>query len=366
MPVPTTIDEFLEVVRRSDLVGGPSLDRFLAEAGSSMPDQPATLAGALVEAGIVTRFQAEQFLLGKWQGFTLGKYRVLERLGSGGMGNVYLCEHRYMRRLVAVKVPFSRLAEDPAIRERFFREVRAAGLLDHPNIIRVYDVQQEGPLIFLVMEYVDGSTLRQIVAGLGPMDIRRAAHYVRQAALGMQHIHQAGIVHRDVKPSNLLLSRTGVVKLFDLGLARFAESDSGVLTHHEIALGTEDYIAPEQARDSHSAATTADIYSLGVTFYYLLTGRTPFQEGTSEEKLLWQQARQPPPLRSLRPEVPEELAVVVDRMMAKDPSQRYATAAAVAEALTPCTQIAIPPPPEAEMPRVSPAVRSLAKRTPTL
>jgi serine/threonine protein kinase len=364
MSGPATVDEFLHLVRRSALIDASTLDTFLSRATSRAlpPNKPSWLARAMLDAGIMTRFQAEQFLQGKWRGFYLGKYKVLERLGSGGMSNVYLCEHRLMRRQVAVKVPLSGQTDLLDVRARFFREVKAAALVNHPNIVCAHDVQQDDQLMFLVMEYVDGSTLRSIVARHGPMDIVRAAHYIRQAALALYHVHQAGIVHRDVKPGNLLLSRTGAVKLFDFGLSRFLGDETNVLTQQDIALGTADYIAPEQARDSHGVEIAADIYSLGGTFYHILTGRAPFEEGTLAEKLLWQQTRLPPSLRSLRPEVPAELAAVVECMMAKEPSDRYPSGAAVMEALAPFTETPIPPPPEAEMPRLSPAVRLAQRR----
>ena len=254
----------------------------------------------LVHEGVLTHFQAKQFLDGKWRGFSIGKYKVLERLGSGGMGSVYLCEHKLMRRRVAVKVLPTAKAEDPASLERFYREARAVAALDHPNIVRAYDIDQVEKLHFLVMEYVDGASLQEIVKRAGPLDALRAAHYIRQSALGLQHAHEtAGLVHRDIKPANILVDRTGIVKILDMGLARFFNDEEDVLTkkYDESVLGTADYLAPEQALDSHSVDIRADIYSLGATFYFCLTGRTPFHEGTVAQKLIWHQTRQPKPIR---------------------------------------------------------------------
>src|SRR5437764_7167730 len=157
------------------------------------------------------------------------------------------------------------------------------------------------------------------------MNVLRAAHYVRQAAVGMQHAHEAGLVHRDIKPGNILVDRTGVVKVLDMGLARFFNDEEDILTkkYDENVLGTADYLAPEQALDSHGVDIRADVYSLGATFYFVLTGRTPFGEGSVAQKLIWHQTRQPKPIRSLRPDVPEKLVAIVDRMMAKDPAGRY-------------------------------------------
>jgi serine/threonine protein kinase len=359
MAAPGSAEEFLGLVRKSGVVDEKRLDTYAQQlrASGAFPDEPGKFAGLMVRDGLLTHFQAEQFLLGKWRRFTIGKYKVLERLGSGGMGSVYLCEHKFMRRRVAVKVLPAAKAEDPASLERFYREARAAAALDHPNIVRAYDIDQDENLHFLVMEYVDGSSLQEIIKKSGPMAALRACHYIRQAAIGMQHAHEAGLVHRDIKPGNLLVDRSGTVKVLDMGLARFFHDEEDILTkkYDESVLGTADYLAPEQALDSHGVDIRADIYSLGATFYFCLTGQPPFNEGTVAQKLIWHQTRQPKPIRTIRPEVPEQVAAVIDRMMAKDKTKRYQTPAQVADALAPFTTRPIPPPPEAEMPRLSPA-----------
>jgi eukaryotic-like serine/threonine-protein kinase len=362
MAAPTTIAEFIDLVRKSGVIDEKRLDATLDKlrAAGPLPPEPPRLAGVLVAEGLLTHFQAKQFLDGKWRGFSIGKYKVLERLGSGGMGSVYLCEHKLMRRRVAVKVLPTAKAEDPAALERFQREARAVAALDHPNIVRAYDIDQFEKLHFLVMEYVDGSSLQEIVKKAGPLDVTRAAHYIRQSALGLQHAHETALlVHRDIKPANILVDRSGIVKVLDMGLARFFNDEEDILTkkYDESVLGTADYLAPEQALDSHSVDIRADIYSLGATFYFCLTGRTPFHEGTVAQKLIWHQTRQPKPIRSLRPEVDEGLVGIIDRMMAKRPQDRYQTPLAVVEALAPWTQTTIPPPPETEMPQLSPAAR---------
>jgi serine/threonine protein kinase len=371
MPSPTTIDEFLELVRKSGVVEEKRLGAYLdkARTAQALPAEPARLAGVLVRDGVLTQFQAEQFLQGKWRRFTIGKYKVLERLGQGGMGSVYLCEHKLMRRRVAVKVLPTAKADDTSSLERFYREARAVAALDHPNIVRAYDIDQDDKLHFLVMEHVDGSSLQEIVKKVGPMDVLRACHYIRQAALGLQHAHEsAGLVHRDIKPGNILVDRNGIVKVLDMGLARFFHDEEDVLTrkYEENVLGTADYLAPEQALDSHSVDIRADIYSLGATFYFCMTGRRPFEEGSVAQKLIWHQTRQPKPLRQLRPEIPEGVAAVVEKMMAKDPGHRYSTPAEVADALAPWTQTPIPPPPDDEMPQLSPAAMGVIAGDPTL
>jgi len=358
MPAPSTIEEFLDLVRKSGVVDEKRLSAHLdrLRATGQLPSDPVKLATLLMRDGVLTHFQAEQFLQGKWRRFTIGKYKVLERLGSGGMGSVYLCEHMLMRRRVAVKVLPASKAEDSSSLERFYREARAVAALDHPNIVRAYDIDQDDNLHFLVMEHVDGSSLQEIIKRIGPMDVTRATHYIRQASLGLQHAHEAaGLVHRDIKPGNILVDRNGIVKVLDMGLARFFHDEEDVLTkkYDENVLGTADYLAPEQALDSHSVDIRADIYSLGGTFYYCLTGRTPFNEGTIAQKLIWHQPRQPKPIRLTRPEVPEGIVAVLDKMMAKDPNHRHQTPLEVADALFPWTQTPIPPPPENEMPQFS-------------
>jgi serine/threonine protein kinase len=357
MASPASTAEFLDLVRKSGVLDEKRLDAHLdrLRTGGGLPNEPGKIAGFLVRDGLLTQFQAEQIMLGKWRRFTIGKYKVLERLGSGGMGSVYLCEHKLMRRRVAVKVLPTAKASDPSALERFYREARAVAALDHANIVHAYDIDQDENLHFLVMEYVDGSSLQEIVKKAGPMDPTRAAHYIQQASLGLEHAHAAGLVHRDIKPGNILVDRQGTVKVLDMGLARFFNDEEDILTkkYDENVLGTADYLAPEQALDSHGVDIRADIYSLGATFYFVLTGKTPFSEGTVAQKLIWHQTRQPKPIRTLRPETPEGLVAVIERMMAKAPAHRYQTPAAVAEALAAWVQSPIGPPPEAEMPRLS-------------
>jgi serine/threonine protein kinase len=360
MPAPANNDDLLDLVRKSGVLEEKKLDAYLGKlrAAGPLPSEPSKLAGYMVRDGLLTNFQAEQLMLGKWRRFNIGKYKVLERLGAGGMGSVFLCEHKLMRRRVAVKVLPTAKAEDPSSLERFYREARAVAALDHPNIVRAYDIDQDENLHFLVMEYVDGASLQEIGKKVGPLDVVRACHYMRQAALGLAHAHEAaGLVHRDIKPGNILVDRNGVVKILDMGLARFFHDEEDILTkkYDENVLGTADYLAPEQALDSHGVDIRADIYSLGATFYFCLTGKTPFSEGTVAQKLIWHQTRQPKSIRSIRPEVPEGVAAIVEKMMAKEAAQRYQTPQEVMAALEPWTQTPIGPPPADEMPRLSPA-----------
>ncbi|HKB41698.1 MAG TPA: serine/threonine-protein kinase, partial [Gemmataceae bacterium] len=211
MPQPLTPDQFVALIRKSDLLEPDRLDAFLrqeASDGTELPP-PTDLAQRLVDDGLLTSFQTEQLLQGKWRGFTIGKYKVLERLGSGGMGSVYLCEHLQMHRRMAVKVLPIAKAQDPAALGRFYREARAAGLLDHPNLVRAHDIDQDGELHYLVMDYVDGINLQRLVTKTtGPLPVARACHYIHQAAQGLDHAYRAGLVHRDLKPANILLDRS--------------------------------------------------------------------------------------------------------------------------------------------------------------
>jgi serine/threonine protein kinase len=367
MPAPANVPDYLELVRKSGLAPDAKIDQLLAQYHATGTPQNVDQAAAfLIRDGVLTYFQAKQIKYGRYKRFTIGaKYRLLELIGAGGMGAVYLCEHMLMKRLVALKVlPHEKMA-DPSNVDRFYREARAVAALDHPNIVRAYDIDQFDKLHFLVMEYVDGHSLQEIVARYVLQrkffDPIRAAHYIAQAAVGMQHAHELGMVHRDIKPGNLLLDRTGVIKVLDMGLARFFNKQQDSVTEKyddKCVLGTADYLAPEQAV-TNIVDVRADIYSLGGTLYFLLTGQTPFPEGTIAAKLVAHQTREPKRVESFRSDVPAGILAVLRKMMAKDVEERYQTPIEVAEALAEWTEIPIPPPPEREMPHLCPLVRSL-------
>ncbi|MCH7689209.1 MAG: protein kinase, partial [Planctomycetes bacterium] len=345
MPVKPTVESFLSVLKRSGLVERDQLKRLfkrLKEQGMPL-DDPQAIADALVSKDSLTRWQADKLLRGRYKGFFLGKYRLLSLLGKGGMSSVYLAEHLMMRRRCAVKVlPFKQVNKASSV-ARFHRESQAVAALDHPNIVRAYDVdvdhdiEKDQEVHFLVMEFIDGDNLQELVHKNGPVGFVDAADYIRQAADGLQHAHQAGIVHRDVKPGNLLVDFKGVVKVLDLGLARFFDDrDEKSLTveNDQKVMGTVDYLAPEQALDSHTVDARADIYGLGCTFYYLLTGRPPFTEGSLAQRLMSHQTKEPPPVKMSRPDVPAGLVEIVKKMMAKNPDQRYQTAEEVSQVVT--------------------------------
>jgi serine/threonine protein kinase len=265
------------------------------------------------------------------------RYRILRELGRGGMGVVYHAEQILMHRPVAIKVISKALLDHADSLERFRREVEAAAKLAHPNIVIAHDAEQAGELHMLVMEFVEGQSLDQVLRRKGPLPVVHACHYVRQAALGLQHAFERGMVHRDIKPQNLMLTPRGQIKILDFGLAKLAsERGAGAgLTAANAYMGTPDYSAPEQATDARTADIRADIYSLGCTLYCLLAGRPPFHEETAVQTILAHLEKDPPPLPALRPDVPEALGAVVARMLAKDPAQRFQKPVEVSQALLP-------------------------------
>ena len=337
-----SLDSFLAVVKRSNLVSSDQLktlrESYLETGGE--PDNARKFAEYLVKQNVLTVWQAEKLLQGKHKGFFLGKYRLLALLGKGGMSSVYLAEHVLMRRRCAIKVLPTRRVHDSSYLGRFHREAQAVASLDDPNIVRAYDVDHEVDgemeIHFLVMEYVNGKSLLDLVQKQRFLSPVQSAEYIRQAARGLQHAHAAGLVHRDIKPGNLLVDNSGVVKLLDLGLARFFEGNeetSLTVQHDERVLGTADYLAPEQAVDSHQVDARADIYSLGCTLYFCLTGHPPFTQGTLAQRLLAHQTKEPTRVETERPEVPASLGEILRKMMAKEPDDRYQTAGEVADVL---------------------------------
>jgi serine/threonine-protein kinase len=351
MRTPPHIDRaaFLANLRQSRLL----TDEQWEEVVPRLPESPRgrVLARALVERGVLTRFQAERLLIGRTAGFFLGQYRILEELGRGGMGRVYKAEHRTMGRVVALKVLAPELLSNPRAVELFQHEVRAAAQLVHPNIVTAYDANRSGGRHYLVMEYVDGPNLGQLVRKRGPLSIGLACDYMRQAALGLQHAHNLGMLHRDIKPANLLVQRRGqepgspgLLKVSDFGLARLTEpADKGsrsrrpdtLFTRHNTVMGTPDFLSPEQARSLHKTDIRSDLYSLGCTFYYLLTGEVPFPGGNALDKLLRHGTEKAPCVTELRPEAPAPVAAIIAKLMAKSPDDRFRTPAELAQALQP-------------------------------
>jgi serine/threonine-protein kinase len=344
---------FLAYLRQSGLVGDAQLEEVLPQLPDS--NRGRALARALVERGVLTRFQAERLLAGRTAGFFLGQYRILEQIGRGGTSRVFSAEHRTLKRVVALKVLAPELFKTERAVDLFLHEVHAAAPLVHPNIVTAYDAGEVNGRYYLVLELVDGPNLAELVRTQGPLPVGLACDYVRQAANGLQCAHALGMVHRDIKPSNLLvqLQRTkagvpgdapGLVKVSDFGLARLhvpvndhplSPRPRTILTKENTVMGTPDYLSPEQSRDLHKTDIRSDLYSLGCTFYFLLTGKVPYPGGNALDKLIRHSTERPAPISDVRSDVPSAVVAIVEKLMAKHPADRYQTPAELAEALAP-------------------------------
>jgi eukaryotic-like serine/threonine-protein kinase len=328
---------FLDLLRESRLLPEQQVGEIAREFGGNDPTQ--AIASSLISRGLLTPFQARRLAEGQARGLTLGQYRLLEEAGQGGFGRVYKALHAVMGRVVAVKVISPQAAEEARARTWFKREVQAATQLYHPNIVMAYDANEADGLLFLVMEYVDGSDLETLVRKQGPLPIGLACEMMRQAGRALQYAHERGLVHRDIKPANLLIPRPRgtpaaetpadtppVVKVVDFGLARLHRSvnaNSLPSQTEKRFVGTPDYVSPEQVRNASAVDIRSDLYSLGCTFYYALTGRKPFHGESVFEVVVKHLEEEPPPLESVRPEIPAAVSAVVRRLMAKDPAKRF-------------------------------------------
>lgn len=329
-----SLERFVKTLLASGLMDRSSLEAFLLDAPRLEKMSAMDLSARLGQAGKLTDWQRHHLMKGRSKGFFLAQYKLLGTLGQGGMGAVYLAEHQLMKRRVAVKVlPVDTVTS--SLLERFAVECQAIASFDHPNIARAYDFNREEKYYYLVMEYVEGLNLEKRVERDGPLPADLAADYIRQTALGLAHAHQAGVIHRDVKPANIVVGPNDTVKLLDLGLARMQLSDTASITmaHGSDVLGTIDFLSPEQATDSHNVDHRADLYSLGCTLYFVLTGRPPFSEGSPAERLMAHQGRAPKSVRELAPDTPLELDSLCLRLLAKQPEDRLESALETAERL---------------------------------
>lgn len=311
------------------------------------PTNGVELAELLVTHQRLTQFQVDRLLEGQTHGIVLGEYVLLEPIGEGGMGCVYKARHRRMQREVALKVLSPQVSDSAEDIERFQREVLAAAILNHPNIVTAYDASEHEGTDYLVMEYVEGIDLAQLVKEEGPLPIGRAVDYTIQAAYGLQYANRKGVVHRDIKPANLLLDKEGTVKILDMGLARITRNPSmlnapgmGFISSSHVTqvggiMGTVDYMAPEQARDANAADHRSDLYSLGSTLFYLLTNRHPFEGESWIEKLAAKDVDDAPLISSFRPDIPELLTQLISSVLARDPEQRPQNGFALVQALLP-------------------------------
>jgi len=326
--VAISLEQFVRQLADSTLLSGDEADALIAALpADKKPQDGEQLARELVRQKKLTAYQAQQIYAGKGRSLLLGNYVILDKLGQGGMGMVLKAVHKRMERVVALKVISPKAVRSPEVLARFHREVKAAARLEHPNIVIAHDADEAAGTHFLVMQYVDGSDLSARVRQHGVLTLDQALDCILQAARGLQYAHEHGVVHRDIKPANLLLDAQGTVKILDMGLARL---DSAGVQQDELTgtgqiMGTVDYMAPEQARDTKHADARADIYSLGATLWYLLTGRPLYAGETAVEKLLAHQTKPIPSLRSGCPAATPKLEAAFARMVAKKPEDRYQT-----------------------------------------
>lgn len=333
-----SLDQFVRELTHSGLMTATEIAAFQQTLPADrQPADAAALAQRLIEAHKLTAYQAAAIFEGKTAELAFGEYRILDRIGEGGMGIVLKAEHQMMGRVVAVKVLAAGAMRSPNVVQRFYRELKTAARLNHPNIVGAYDAGQFKGNHYLVMEYVEGQSLAEVVHRRGPLALGEALGYLIQAARGLQYAHEQGVVHRDIKPSNLLVDRQGAVKVLDMGLARLMDTKDSShvesLTRTGLVMGTCDYMAPEQAVDSHRADHRADIYSLGCTMYRLLTGTVPYPADNLMAVLLAHREARVPSLRHIRPDLPARIDAVLRRMLAKRPGDRYQSMTEVIVAL---------------------------------
>lgn len=359
-----SVAAFIETLRDTRLLDAEQMEELKVRLRPQFREAGA-LAKELIQRDWLTPYQVNQLYQGRGCDLVLGSYVLLERLGKGGMGMVYKARHRRLDRIVALKLIRKELLSNPTALRYFHREILAAAQLAHPNIVLAFDADAVDGVHFFTMEYVEGTTFTDLIHASGPLPLEIATESIRQAALGLQHAYERGLVHRDLKPSNVMLSWSNVpqspppswaeqeqnkarwggnsplVKILDLGLARLHVSHDDPALRAKAAskssstlMGTPDFMAPEQAEDAHQADTRSDLYSLGCTFFYILTAQVPFSGGTRLEKLMRHRMDAPPPPSRLRRDVPPEIDAVVLKMMAKRPEDRYQQPHELAAALT--------------------------------
>ena len=329
---------FWQAAIRSGLLDGPTLQRSwdaIDPEKRTLDAIDRRLARYTVNAGILTLWQAQQVLAGRWQGLRIDKYELQDVIGQGGMGRVYLAKDVRLGRKVALKILSRERMNNVRAMARFRREAKVGAQLQHENLVRIYDEGEAHGVRYLVMEYIEGKTIGRLISELGALPPPSAADIARKVALGLEHLHLKGLLHRDVNPMNILLDRDGTAKLTDLGLAIDLGDDDDIVTRDGATVGTFDYISPEQAKHSRMVDARADIYSLGCTLYHMISGRVPFPTPSLPEKLYAHQLNEPEPLSTFVPNLPEGLAAIVSKMMRKSPDDRYRRASDVARALEP-------------------------------
>ena len=332
-----TLDELVDSIAASGLRSAQSI---VATRHSFHEECPREFVKLLIHENLLTQYQAKTFLTGSDVPIVLDEYEILERIGAGGMGIVYRALHRTMDRVIAVKILPREMVDSRKKVLRFQREVKASAKLQHPNIVATYDARQSDGIHFLVLEYVDGKNLAEVVQIHGPLTVSRSVNLILQAAHGLMHAHAQGIIHRDVKPENLILDESGVLKVLDMGLAkmRSGDADIDVATHHNLTeagavMGTVNYMSPEQALDSVEADHRSDVYSLGCTLFYLLTERLVYSANTPMKIAMAHQQAAIPSLNEFRNDVPVELDRIYSKMLAKRPEDRFQDLSEVIDAL---------------------------------
>lgn len=331
------VDSFLMTVLRSGLLNRDQLQDALRDVPREDRSDPATLANYLVKVGKVTRFQASMLLEGVSQGLLFGPYQVLAPLGRGGMGIVYLARDSRNQHLLALKVlPAKRAREEDRLLARFRREMDLNQRVSHPHLARFYEAGVKQGVHYIAMEYIPGQSLHRLVSDEGPLEVPRAARLFAEVTLGLEHAHSRDLVHRDLKPSNLMITPNDHAKVLDLGLAIIqgeVPEDRTIVGGQGYVVGTMDYLAPEQAGDVTQVDPRSDVYSLGCTLYFALTGQPPFPGGTALQKIKRHMNEEPIPVTELNPAVPPGFAALVQKMMAKDPQDRFVSAVAVCNEL---------------------------------
>ncbi len=331
-----SVEGFLKTVLRSGLLDRAQLQEALRDVPKEQRDDPRALADHLVRKGKLTRFQASKIMRGAGRGLLLGHFQILSPIGRGGMSTVYLARDERSGELVALKLlPPSRWRNEDRLLARFQREMEMSRRVAHPHLAWTYESGICQHVYYIAMEYIPGKNLSRVVAEGGPLSVARAARLMAEAASGLEHAHNQGLIHRDLKPSNIMVTPNDHAKVLDLGLALMLgeQAEESVIGGQGYIVGTMDYIAPEQTTDSAGVDGRADIYALGCTLYFALTGQPPFPGGSSRDKVRRHRNEEPRPLLELAPSVPADFARLVEQMMAKEPKERPPSAAAVEEEL---------------------------------
>jgi serine/threonine protein kinase len=348
MDMELTVQNVYGLLLRSKLLSIDEARAMFARWQQEAKDAAANLAkfaSWMVANKYLTEYQAQLLARGHAEGFFLNEYKILDRLGKGRMAGVYKAQHQ-LGQIVAIKVLPPSKAKEANLLGRFHRESRLALRLKHPNIVRTFQTGADGGLNYIVMEYLEGETLEDILAQRGKMPPGEAVRLIYQALQGLQHIHAQGLVHRDLKPSNMMLvgvtpdsTLRATLKILDIGLGRtlfdeaMGEPGDPGLTTEGVLLGTPDYMSPEQARDARQTDIRGDIYSLGCVLYHLLAGQPPFLDTNIISQMIRHATEAAKPLKTFNPAVPDGLQQIVNWMMAKDPAQRYPTPERAAQAL---------------------------------